>query len=223
MPKFNQWFKQVFIPHIRTMPLEDIKVLLGDNLAAHLSPYVLKMCERYNIRFVFLPENSTHILQPLDVAVFAPMKRYWREILSSWKDDCMARNKNFTTLPKQEFPRLLKKLLTKDYSESIRSGFETCGLYPFSLEKALAKLPEEERDVESNVQRQLLQQLSAMRYNQPATTHANRPKKKEKLPPGASYTCVGIGGEVGLPVDEDEEDIEAGVFLLWNHTCTVLY
>jgi hypothetical protein len=87
MPKFNQWFKQVFIPHIRTMPLEDIKVLLGDNLAAHLSPYVLKMCERYNIRFVFLPENSTHILQPLDVAVFAPMNRYWREILSSWKNN----------------------------------------------------------------------------------------------------------------------------------------
>ncbi len=33
------------------------------------------------------------------------------------------------------------------------------------------------------------------------------------MPPGASYTC-GNEGEVGLPVDEDDEEIEAGVYLL---------
>jgi hypothetical protein len=36
---------------VRTLPRDAVKVLLGDNLAAHLSPYVLKMCEVYNIRY----------------------------------------------------------------------------------------------------------------------------------------------------------------------------
>jgi hypothetical protein len=65
----------VFLVHVKKLPKEDIKVLIGDNLAAHLSPYVTDLCTIHNIRFVFLPEISTHLLQPHDVAVFAPMKR----------------------------------------------------------------------------------------------------------------------------------------------------
>ncbi len=76
-------------------------------------------------------------MQPLDVSVFAP---------------------------KQPFPALLSALMDKDYSESIKSGFECCGLHPLSQERALAKLPAENRDVVSDVQKQLIQQLSSMRY-----------------------------------------------------------
>jgi hypothetical protein len=52
-------------------------------------------------RFTFLPENSTHIMQPLDVSVFAPMKRKWREILGNWKDECTAAGDNYASIPKQ--------------------------------------------------------------------------------------------------------------------------
>ena len=57
----------------------------GDNLSAHLSFEVIKMCEENNIVFCFLPDNSTHILQPLDVAFFHPLKVAWRYILQKWK------------------------------------------------------------------------------------------------------------------------------------------
>jgi hypothetical protein len=40
-------------------------------------------------------------MQPLDVAVFAPMKRRWRDILSVWKDECAAKGDNYATIPKQ--------------------------------------------------------------------------------------------------------------------------
>lgn len=50
MQKFNQWFKQVFLKHVKTLPKDDIKVLIGDNLAAHLSPYVTELCAKHNIR-----------------------------------------------------------------------------------------------------------------------------------------------------------------------------
>lgn len=86
--------------HIGTLPPEDIKVLIGDNLAAHLSPEVLKLCQENNIRFCFLPENATHLMQPLDVGVFAPMKRHWREILRDWKEGCSRKGLHYATLPK---------------------------------------------------------------------------------------------------------------------------
>ena len=59
----------------------------------------------------------------------------------------MRTGRNFATLPKQEFPILLRQLMEKDFSNSIRSGFESCGIYPCSLERALKKLPEENRQV----------------------------------------------------------------------------
>jgi hypothetical protein len=197
---------QIFMRHVRTLPHEEVKILIGDNLAAHLSPYVLRMCEQHNIRYIFLPENSTHLLQPLDVAVFAPMKREWRSILANWKEECAQQNKVFATIPKSVFPSLLSKLMEKDYSHSVRSGFESCGFIPLSLHKALSKLPVEDREVESTVQRQLLQKLNDMRYNQPAPAQATRPRKKDRLPAGASYTCLpGQQDEVCLPGENEEE------------------
>jgi hypothetical protein len=146
-------------------------------------------------------------MQPLDVAVFAPMKRKWREVLSVWKEKMMKENRSYAALPKQEFPTLLSQLMEKNYAESIRKGFETTGLFPLSLEKALSKLPQEEREIESAVQLQVLKKLESMRYEQPATSAATRPRQKDKLPAGASYTCLpGQQGEIGLPVQVDEEE-----------------
>jgi hypothetical protein len=43
----------VFIPYInREIPRDEVKVLLGDNLAAHLSPYVTSLCKEHNVRYV---------------------------------------------------------------------------------------------------------------------------------------------------------------------------
>lgn len=145
------------------------------------------------------------------------MKRKWRQVLSDWKEECEKTGRNYATLVKQAFPSLLKKLLEKDYSNSIISGFATCGLFPLDLEAALSRLPKEDRGDLTSIQSQLLKQLSTMRYEPRATTHAQRPKKKEKLPAGASWTCPASGDEeegvVTLPVDVDKEieDVEAAV------------
>lgn len=78
-----------------------MKAIIGDNLKAHMSAEVIDICNRNNIRFMFLPENSTHLLQPLDVSVFAPMKRRWRQILGDWKDECVRNGTNYASIPKQ--------------------------------------------------------------------------------------------------------------------------
>ena len=183
-------------------------MLLGDNLASHMSEYVISKCEEHKILFCLLPENSTHILQPLDVAVFAPMKTEWQRILREWKDRGAKEGKVYATLPKEEFPALLAKLLQKDFGPSIRSGFAATGIFPLSLEKALSNLPsEEDSSATTHVQQAMLARLKEIRYGNPV--RASRPKKSEKLPAGASYTCKGRdgGGDAG---DGDASDEDAG-------------
>ena len=41
------------------------------------------------------------MLQPLDVSVFGPMKKRWRQVLADWKADCSRKGLNYSTIPKQ--------------------------------------------------------------------------------------------------------------------------
>lgn len=70
---FEDWFNTIIVPYARKKPGR--KIVIGDNLSSHFSESVLKTCEEWNIIFVCLPPKTTHLLQPLDVAFFAPLKR----------------------------------------------------------------------------------------------------------------------------------------------------
>ena len=62
---FEDWFINIFLPVAKT---QELTVLIGDNLSSHFSSEVLRLCGRYNIKFICLPANSTDKTQPLDVA-----------------------------------------------------------------------------------------------------------------------------------------------------------
>ncbi|XP_047132683.1 uncharacterized protein LOC124811343 [Hydra vulgaris] len=70
---FQDWVETIAIPHLSK--LKGVKVLLGDNLVSHLSVDIIKTCQEHNMKFVFLPSNSTHLTQPLDMAFFHPLKQ----------------------------------------------------------------------------------------------------------------------------------------------------
>jgi hypothetical protein len=40
-------------------------------------------------------------MQPLDVAVFGPMKRNWRVALREWKDEGVRKGEIYATIPKK--------------------------------------------------------------------------------------------------------------------------
>ena len=105
---FVDWFKKVALAYFRSRPHDEPKVLIGDNLASHINYKLVPLCEEHNIKMVFLVPNATHLLQPLDVAVFAPLKKEWRKVLTTWK---LSAGKSLTTLPKWAFPSLLLQLL----------------------------------------------------------------------------------------------------------------
>jgi hypothetical protein len=121
------------VPHFRRKQRRNI--VIGDNLGSHLSYNVLKFCEENEISFVLLPPNSTHLCQPLDVAVFRAIKAQWRKVLMQWKE------KNVGCVPKTEFPRLLRETIQSvKSSENVIAGFKVCGIIPLNSRKVLDKL-----------------------------------------------------------------------------------
>ena len=143
---FTDWFLTIVVPDARKK--KGRKIVTGDNLSSHFTEPVIKAAEQLNIDFVCFPPNSTHLMQPLDVAFYRPLKGAWRSILDSWK---AKQSKQTTTLSKDCFPGLLTKLcdkICKDSntgecrSQNIIAGFRKCGLYPLDSKPVLSRLPD---------------------------------------------------------------------------------
>jgi hypothetical protein len=115
MKECETWFEKVFLKYLEgRIPKEEVKVLIMDNLSSHLSLNIMEQCRENNIRLIFLPPNSTHLTQPLDVAVFAPLKKQWRKELDEYKESCTTNNIRNCTIPKDRFASLLKATLDKN-------------------------------------------------------------------------------------------------------------
>ena len=82
---FELWFRHIFLPHVENIPGE--KVVIADNLASHFTSTVVSLCRENNIYFTTIPPNSTHLMQPLGVAFFEPLKSYWRSVLETWRKE----------------------------------------------------------------------------------------------------------------------------------------
>ncbi|KAJ4439001.1 hypothetical protein ANN_14956 [Periplaneta americana] len=203
--------------------LEGKKVLLGDNLASHFNPEVLRVCEENDIAFVCLPPNSTNILQPLDVAFFRPFKQAWRNTLLQWK----LKHPKMVGIPKPEVPSLLKCTLEKmdlappkrpdgeksAIKRNLMKGFETCGIVPLNQDKALSKLPQEDHNViENDMNSSLIEFLKEQRFGS-AVSRPRQKKKRLRVQPGKSVTSHPIeeteseGEEFVENMDQSEDDM----------------
>ena len=172
---FERWFFEVFLPHIRD--LRGIKVLIGDNLASHFTSTVVQAALDNDIRFVCLIPNSTHLLQPLDVAVFRALKVEWKRILGNWRRE--SRQKG--SIPKNQFPGLLDNLQHQLKPENIKSGFKASGIHPVDREQVLKRLPHMNRDIGggtvSEVFNEAIQQMLVRHCGQGEKKKLTRGKK----------------------------------------------
>ncbi|KAG5875037.1 hypothetical protein JTB14_006985 [Gonioctena quinquepunctata] len=126
---FEDWFKSSVLPYFKK--LEGPKVLIGDNLASHVSINVIQECQNNNIRFVLLPPNSTHITQRLNVCYIRPVKGKWRPVLTKWKETQPGPKR------KDRFPGLLKQTFVElgaENADNIKAGFKATGLIPINRE-----------------------------------------------------------------------------------------
>lgn len=121
---FETYFKKVFIPNIGD---ERPVLLTYDGHATHVGLNIIEEARKAKITILKLPAHTSHVLQPLDVAVMKSFKDRWDQLLVKWQ-----RLNVGATLPKKEFVRLIGEVWTQIDSQVLKNGFRKTGIYLFN-------------------------------------------------------------------------------------------
>ncbi|KFY29173.1 hypothetical protein V491_00149, partial [Pseudogymnoascus sp. VKM F-3775] len=131
-----EWLRMVFEPESRVKSRDKPRLLIMDGHASHITANMIAFCMENNIDLLILPPHCSHLLQPLDVGVFGPMKKY-----HAYETDRLLRA-GINRFQRFEWVILYQLIRTKALSaENIRSGWRGAGLVPFSERRVLGQLP----------------------------------------------------------------------------------
>jgi len=71
----HEWLTAVSERSTRPLDPHTRQVLVADGHSSHITARVVAFCMEHAIDLLILPPHCSHILQPLDVGMFAPLKR----------------------------------------------------------------------------------------------------------------------------------------------------
>jgi hypothetical protein len=77
-----EWLKRVFEPATRTKANGQQRLLICDGHDSHISGSFISHCIQNRITLLILPPHTSHLLQPLDVAIFGQLKKRLTAALS---------------------------------------------------------------------------------------------------------------------------------------------
>lgn len=115
-------------------------LLIFDGHSTHLDIKLIESAVANDVTILKLPPHSSHLLQPMDLAVFRSLKCAWDAKLVKWQ-----RNHIGQKLPKKEFSILISEIWTDCKEENLKSGFQKAGIFPFNRHV----IPEDKFDPES--------------------------------------------------------------------------
>ncbi|XP_063985944.1 uncharacterized protein LOC135167031 isoform X2 [Diachasmimorpha longicaudata] len=125
---FMDWIRKSFHPWLVTNGIEMPVVLYLNGHSSHLTLQLSDFCHDNGIELISIHPNYINFLQPMDVAVFHPLKAAWRDAITEWK-----MNKNGGRLKREYFGGVLEKTLEKiKWKNILPTAFETTGLHPFN-------------------------------------------------------------------------------------------
>ncbi|CAG2245714.1 unnamed protein product [Mytilus edulis] len=165
---YFQWFEKVFLQHcVKERPI----MLLQDGAISHISPMLIDSALKNDVILLCLPSKTTHILQPLDVAVYKNMKIETAKT-SMLKSDLWVSKKNVSSIFK-------------------------CGIYPFdpnAIDKTLLfrggnDVNPDDLDLSLNDEPKNESELSAIEDNTSSNTE-NEPEHIVSAMPSTSNTGV---------------------------------
>lgn len=126
------WLSTHFKPQTKTSGNRH-RLLIIDGHSSHLSIEFIEFCLNQNIHLLCLPSHSTHLLQPLDVGLFSPLKNYYCNLLDLW-----TRTHPYQAFNKGDFFPLLMQARQQAFTEkNIRSAFVATGIYPYRRQQVL--------------------------------------------------------------------------------------
>ena len=111
------------------------RLLILDGHESHHSDEFEEYSKEHNIITLCMPPHSSHILQPLDVGCFGPLKKsYGRQIEHLMRQQC-------THITKEDFiPAFQAAFLESLTENNIKGGFRGAGLVPFDPDRVISDL-----------------------------------------------------------------------------------
>jgi hypothetical protein len=140
-----EWLKRVFEPTTRTKANGEYRLLICDGHDSHISGSFIAHCLQNRIILLILPPHTSHLLQPLDVAIFGPLKKRLTAALSHLNQAQLIRIQKFEWM--EAYIQARSDVCNR---QNIESAWRGAGLFPFNPQKALRtvareKTPELER------------------------------------------------------------------------------
>ena len=128
------WIKH-FDRHTAPRTKGKYRLLILDGHESHHSTEFELYCKQHNIITLCMPSHSSHLLQPLDVGCFGPLKQaYGRQV-----EDLM--RMNITHISKLEFLCAFRTAYFASMTDkNIQGGFAGAGLVPHDPQRVLLKL-----------------------------------------------------------------------------------
>ncbi len=128
-----EWLKSVFILQSQPQDLFDMRLLVVNGHGSHTMDEFMWECFQNNIYLLCLPPHTSHVLQPLDLAVFSPLKTVYRTQIG-----LLASQNDSAPVGKLNFLRCFAKARDEAINiRNIKSGFRASGIWPRNRYKAL--------------------------------------------------------------------------------------
>ena len=129
------WLQTVFNKYTKARTVGQYRLLILDGHGSHATPEFDRFCLDHAIITLCMPPHSSHLLQPLDVGCFSPLKRaYGYQV-----ETCIQLGRNH--IDKLDFLEAFKPTRTAALSSSnICGGFAAAGLVPYNPERVLSRL-----------------------------------------------------------------------------------
>ncbi|XPS80598.1 hypothetical protein M3J07_012574 [Ascochyta lentis] len=126
---------QHFIKHTTQRTVGGHRLLILDGHESHNSIRFQDICKENNIITLCMPAHASHILQPLDVGCFSPLKRAYKKEVGALA------NSHINHIDKLAFLAAFLAVYQGVFSsDNIKAGFRATGLVPLDPGAVLSKL-----------------------------------------------------------------------------------
>ncbi|KAI0999582.1 hypothetical protein K3495_g8613 [Podosphaera aphanis] len=127
------WSKTIFLPETKPQDENSWRLLLVDGHGSHTNVNFQWECYKNKVHMVYMPPHTSHILQPLDLLCFSPLKARYRRLIED-----LSTIHDSAPIKKQRFIKCYNEARNKRLTViRIKGGWRAAGLFPFNRQKGL--------------------------------------------------------------------------------------
>ena len=135
------WLKRCFNPSTKEKANGCTRLLICDGHDSHISATFMRHCYDNNIAVFLLIPHSSHLIQPLDVGVFSPLKAAMKSQLNTIFRTGIARLKKAEWI--ENYVKAREKAIIQ---QNIEAGWRGAGLWPINPVRILCQIWENEEE-----------------------------------------------------------------------------